>query len=75
MSESVTLQPRLTINVFDPEALHEEAVKAYCKSGANRADAIGFLGTPEAPYLVHCLVELWAEFAPAEAGYEFVNFE
>ena len=75
MSEAVTVRPKLTINVFDPVALHEEAVKAYCNSGASRENAEEFLGTREAPNLVHCLVELWAEFAPVSVGYEFVNFE
>ncbi len=75
MTQPITHSPRITVNVYDVEGLHEAAIEAYCKSGASRADAEGFLGTSDAPNLTNCLVELWAEYSPASAGYEFVNFE
>ena len=72
--EPVTIHPRLTINVYDPCSLYDAAIKAYMKGGSSREDAESFLGTPPEPNLVHCLVEIWAEHAPACAGYEFVDF-
>jgi len=74
--EPVTIAPKLTINVYNPASLYDEALKAYMKGrGAARSDAEDFLGTPSEPNLVHCLVEIWAEFSPCMAGYEFVTFE
>lgn len=71
----VTIQPKLTINVYDPVGLYDEAIKAYMKGGASRENAEDFLGTPDEPNLVHCLVEIWSEYCPALAGYEFVTYE
>jgi hypothetical protein len=59
------------VNVYDAESLHAEAVKAYCKGGASEADALAWLGTADAPNITNCLLELWAEYVPATAGYEF----
>ena len=74
MKESVTLTARITVNVFDVAGLYETAVASYCVAGT-REQAEEFLGTPDQPNLVNCLVEIWAEHCPASAGYEFVNYE
>lgn len=66
----------LDINVFDVAALYEVALAAYLGSGGGDMEgAVAFLGTPDAPNVASCLVEIWADRAPVEAGYEFVNWE
>lgn len=71
----VTIHPRLTISVYNPVALYDKAVAAYMRGGSSREDAESFLGTPAEPNLVHCLVEIWSDTAPVNAGYEFMAFE
>lgn len=71
----VTIQAQLTINVFNPCALYDTALAAYMRGGASREDAESTLGTPAEPNLVNCLVEIWADTAPVNAGYEFITYE
>lgn len=66
----------LDINVFDAESLYDCALAAYLGSGGGDMEgALAFLGTRDAPDIAACLVEIWADRAPVEAGYEFVNWE
>lgn len=61
---------RLDLNVFDPAALHHAAL-ASC---GNPDDAGDRFGTPDAPDVATCIVELLCEYAPVDAGYEVVNW-
>lgn len=65
----------LDIDVFDVESLYDTALAAYLGSGGGAMEALAFLGTRDAPDVASCLVEIWADHAPVEAGYEFVNWE
>lgn len=66
---------KLTINIFDLEALYEQALKAYMRDDeTRRADAIGWLGEPSNPDIGNCLTEIWSEYTPADAGYEFIDW-
>jgi hypothetical protein len=68
----------LDVNIHDPEALHTAAYAAYVgdnKSAEKHDAAISWLGTPEAPHIGHCLIEIWAEHTPVDSGYEFNDWE
>lgn len=63
------------VNVYNPALLHAEAVQAYRQTGASEEDALAWLGPANAPNITNCLLELWAEFCPATAGYEFHRWD
>lgn len=61
---------RLDLNVFDPAALYEAALASFGKP----EEAGDRFGTPEAPDVATCIVELLCEHIPVDAGFEVVNW-
>ena len=61
---------RFELNVFDPAALYEAALASFGRP----EEAGDRFGTPEAPDVVTCIVELFCEHVPVDAGFEVMNW-